>query len=247
MTVYADVLFLVNFVFDAEILAIALKLSSKRLSLPRLLLSACVGGLQGVFVFIPYFRILCAPPSRFILPLVMTAVVFCPCSVRELLFGWLVFLTASFLFSGAAAFFSLGAPVALCLAVPVYLVACLVKRRSVRKTGNAVLVYRGKKLTETGFFDSGNMLFCGESPVILADRSVFERLFGKGFSITAAEEWADARDLRFVPYKALGREGIVRGIRLDFVTVNGKRYDNAVLGYSDEEFSDSLILNGIMI
>ncbi len=246
MTVYADVLFIINFLFDAEILLILLRLYSKKIPLVRLLLSTCIGGLQGIFVFIPYFRILCAPPARFLIPLVLVWAVFAPCKTGELIGAWISFLTISFAFSGAISFFDLKAIYGLLLLIPVYVMLTLLKRNIKRKKSIATLTYKDRKIAEEGLYDSGNALFYNSSPVILADKSVFEKLFGKGFSINAANEWVDAEDLCLVPYSALGGEGTIFGIRLESAVINGKRYDNAVLGYSGDKFKDNLILNSTM-
>lgn len=246
MTVYADIIFLLNMAFDAEILVILLKLYSKKIPVFRLLLSTCIGGMQGIFVFIPYFKIFCSPPARLFMPLFMTMAVFLPCRRRELLEAWCMFLVISFVFSGIITFFDMSALWSLMLLVPVYVAVEAVKRRAVKKRGNAVLIYKDRKISETGFFDSGNMLRFGDCPVILANNVIFERLFGKGFSKNAAEEWVDACDLKFVPYKALGRQGVVFGIRLDCAIIDGKKYENVILGQCDDDFSESLILNGIM-
>ncbi len=246
MTVYADILFLINFAFDLEVLLILLRLYSKKIPPVKLLLSTCIGGLQGIFVFIPYFRMLCSPPARLLVPLLMVALVFFPCRTKELFGAWITFLVISFVFSGLISFLEIKGLWGLLLLVPVYAAVCFVKRRAVKKTGTAVLIYKDRKISEQGFFDSGNMLSSCGNPVILANDDVFKRLFGSGFSINAAAEWTDACDLRVVPYNALGKQGVVFGIRLDCIVVDGKRYDNAVLGYCEDKFSDNLILNGIM-
>lgn len=246
MTVYADILFIINFAFDTEVMLILLRLYSKKIQPIKLLLSTCIGGLQGIFVFIPYFRILCSPPARLLVPLFMVALVFFPCKAKELFGAWVSFLIISFVFSGLMTFLELTALWGLILLLPVYAAVCFVKRKAVKKTGTAVLIYKDRQILEEGFYDSGNMLSCGGNPVILASDAVFKRLFGNGFSINAVSEWADVCDLRFVPYNALGKQGVVFGIRLDSIVVDGKRYDNAVLGYCEDEFSNNLILNGIM-
>lgn len=246
MTVYADIVFLVNFVFDAQILLILLKLSSKKIPPLRFLLSTCIGGLQGIFVFIPYFRILCMPPARFLIPLLMVSVIFSPCKTRELLKLWVIFLTISFVFSGAINFFGLNLVCSLMLPIPLYTAIVVIKKNIVRKKETVILAYHDKKLEQEGFFDSGNMLFHNGNPVILASSDVFKRLFGDGFSINAVSEWIDVRDFCVIPYKALGKTGIVFGIKLDFAVVAGKRYDGVVLGYCNDNFSDNLILNSVM-
>lgn len=246
MTVYADILFLINFAFDAEILAILCKVYSKKIPPARFLLSACLGGLAGVFVFIPYFKILSLPPARIILPIIMTALVFLPCKKGRLAGGAAVFTAISFLFSGAIHFFGMNAFSGLLLPAGLYPAICVVKKNIKRKRSTAVLKYKDRKITVEGFFDSGNLLKSGGAPVILGSRAVFERLFGKGFRIEAAAEWLDSVDIRLVPYSALGKSGAVLGIRLDSAVIDGKVYENTVLAYCEDDFSEDLILNAAM-
>lgn len=246
MTVYADVLFIINFIFDAEILMILLRLYSKKIPALRLLLSTCIGGLQGIFVFIPYFRILCSPPARFLVPFVMVCIVFLPCKTGELISVWTSFLAISFVFSGAITFFHMKAVYGLLLMLPLYVMIVLIKRNIKRKKSQAILVYKDKKISEDGFFDSGNTLFYNEAPVMLANSNVFIKLFGDGFSPGVACEWIDVEDICFIPYTSLGSEGVIFGIKLEYALIGEKRYDNAVLGYSDDKFKDNLILNSTM-
>ena len=65
MSVYLDVAFLINFLFDAEIIILTLKIASKKIAYLRVVFAAFVGGMAGVFVFFPYFRILALPPISF--------------------------------------------------------------------------------------------------------------------------------------------------------------------------------------
>ena len=247
MTVYADVIFFVNFAFDAEIFLILLRLYSKRIPPVRFLLSTCIGGLQGIFVFIPYFRMLCSPPARFLMPLIMVTIVFMPCTKKELTGAWLSFLSISFIFSGAIGFLKLKSIYGLLLLPPIYTLIVIMKRNAKKRKEKVVLAYRERRITYEGFFDSGNMLYYNNMPVMLAQEDVFEKLFGKGFSINAVSEWIDIKDFCVVPYTALGKTGTIFGIRLDFAIVSGKRYDDVVLGFCQDNFSDKLILNSAMI
>ncbi len=246
MTVYADILFLINFAFDAELLLILCKIYSKKVSGIKILLSAAVGGLAGVFTFVPYFGILLLPPAKVVLPAIMTAMVFLPCKKKMLASAAAAFTGMSFMLSGAIHFFDLNALSGLLIPAPVYGIVCIIKRNIRKKRSQVELLYKGRESVENGFFDSGNMLMCGGEPVILGNKAVFERLFGKGFSINAISEWVDSCDVRLVPFSALGKKGAVLGIKLDYAKINGKIYYGTVLAYTEEDFSEDLILNSVM-
>lgn len=246
MTIYADVLFFINFVFDAQLLFVLCKIYSKKPPVFRILLSASIGGFAGVFAFVPYFGILLWPPIKVVLPVLMTSAVFLPCRKKMLLGACLAFCGISFIFSGAVSFFGMSAASGLLIPVLTYLIVCVIKKNIKKGRSRTTLRYKGKKTVEEGFLDSGNMLSSNGAPVILANKAVFERLLGKGFSPLAISEWADSCDVRIVPYTALGKRGAVIGIKLDWAEIGGKRYPGAVLAYSEEEFSEDLILNSAM-
>lgn len=247
MTVYVDVLFFINFAFNLEILVILLKIYSKTIPKARLLFSAILGGMQGVFTFVPYFRILSLPPVFVIFPLVMVMAVFLPCSRKEVISAWISFLTISFVFSGAISFFDASGIWSVLLPVPIYAAVCILKKRAIRKKDRVTLVYKDRTASYDGFFDSGNMLSYNGAPVILANGEVFENLLGKGFCREAAWEWVEAEDLRFVPYTALGGKGVVFGVRLDSCIVGKRCFENVILGFAENDFSDNLILNTVMV
>ncbi len=247
MIVYADLVFLVNFAFDMELLLILLKLTSKKAPPVRLFLSACIGGVQGVFVFIPYFRILAAPPAGLFVPLVMTVLVMYPSRLREYIKVWLLFLCCSFVLSGMMSFFGIDTLWGLLLLVPVYAAVSLIKKTSIKKNLHTALYYGENCVKVEGFMDSGNGMMYRGVPVILANEKIFEKLFGKGFNINAVYEWADSRDICVIPYQALGKTGVVTGVRLDKAVIDGKNYENVILGYFSDNLTDDLILNGIMV
>ncbi len=244
MTIYADILFLINMVFDLEMLLIMLRLCSKKIHIFRLLLSACLGGMQGVFLFIPYFRVLCISPMRFLYPLLTVFIAAKPRGAREAAEEYLVFMGISFLFSGAITFFKIGAYKGLLLILPIYLLICLAKRKLVLKKCNVKLFYKGRSTETEGFYDSGNMLFYNGMPVMLASANVFKKVTGvKDLS----ESCENICDLKVIPYKTLGKTGAVFGITLDKAVVGSKEYENVILARTTDNFQDELILNGNML
>ncbi len=247
MIVYADIVFLVNFAFDMEILLILLKIASKKAPPVRLFLSACLGGVQGVFAFVPYFRILAASLAGLMLPLVMTVIVLYPSRADAYVKGWLLFMGCAFLLSGMMQFFNIKAVYGLLLPLPVYTLVSVIKKTALKKKLHTRLYYGGKSVCIDGFLDSGNKMTYMGTPVILAREEVFAGLFGKGFTINAVWEWADKRHICAVPYRALGREGTVIGVRLDMAEIGGKKYDDIILGCFADNLSEDLILNGTMI
>lgn len=246
MTVYADVLFVVNFLFDAEILILLCKIYSKKIHKIRLIISACLGGVISVFAFYPYLEIFARFPSSIMLPFIMVCVVFCPLDIKDLISRYLSFLAISFILSGAINFFGLNTVFSLLLPIPLYFMICLLRKNIKKKKGEVMLEYAGKTIKTEGFFDSGNMLLSGGLPVVLGSRKIFMELFDCDFSNKNINSLSERFEMRIVPFTSLGKTGTVLGVKLNRIWVDGKEYNDVVLAYAGDKFSDDLVLNSVM-
>ena len=110
-----------------------------------------------------------------------------------------------------------------------------------------MLEYDGKIIEVDGFFDSGNMLLSGGMPVILGNGRVFKELFGCEFSNKNINSLSERFEMRVVPFISLGKSGTVLGVRLNRIWVDGKEYNDIVLAYAGDKFSDDLVLNSVMV
>ncbi len=246
MTVYADISFLINFTFDAEILFILCKVYSKKAPLLKILLAATLGGVLGVLAFIPYFEIFTRPPARFIMPFFMISMVFSPLDRKEIFRRYISYLAVSFIMSGIINFLDLNAFSGLLVPVPVYFLICVLRKNINKKKGEVILEFKNKKLTTDGFYDTGNMLLSGGLPVILASERIFRELLECEISKENIMSLAKRFEMRIIPFMSLGKSGTVMGIKLDRVWVDGRQYDEVVMAYAGNRFSDDLILNSIM-
>lgn len=247
MTVYADILFLINFVFNAEILVVLCKIYSQKIPFLRVFLSSFFGGIISVFSFIPYLEFFARVPAGFVVSFIMVYLVFYPIDRKEMFFKYFLFLSISFMLSGAIFFLGFNAFLALVLPVGMYFSLCMIRKNIKKKKGLVVLEYNDKKIEVSGFFDSGNMLLSGGMPVILGNKRVFKELFGCDFSNENILYLSKSFNMRVVPYVALGKAGTVMGIKLSRIWVDGKEYNDVVLAYAGDKFSDELVLNSIMI
>ena len=244
MSVYLDIAFFINFLFDAEILFLLLKVASKKITYSRLFISALLGGLQGVFVFLPYFRILSLPPVSFLVSFFMVFVAVNPQSKKELFGSYIIFLMIAFFFGGAMTFFRLKAILGLLMILPLYFGLIKIRRKIFKKKINVTLVYKGKILERDAVYDSGNTVQYFGRPVIFGNKRLFYEIVGKK-QIMPNEE--NATDFCLVPYKCVGKSGIAKGIRLDRAVVSDRNFDGAVFCCFEENLTDEVILNGIMI
>lgn len=247
MTVYADVSFFINFMFDAELLILLCKVFFKKINIMRIFFSSILGGLTGVFAFIPYLEIISRAPARFIIPVFMIYIAIKPVNIKSFSNYYISYLCISFIMSGAVHFFDLNAFSGLLIPVPIYLAICLLRKNIKKRKGKVVLEYKDRKIDVEGFFDSGNMLFSGSMPVILGNNKVFESLLDCRIENENIQSLSKKFEMRIVPFMALGKAGTVMGIRLNRIWVDGKEYIDVVLAYAGNKFCDDLILNSIML
>jgi len=246
VTVYADVSFFINFAFDAEILFLLCKVYSKKAPILKIIFASCIGGVLGVFTFMPYLEIITRTPARFIIPFFMIGIVFMPLNRKMFLSQYSAYLAISFVMSGLINFLGLNALLGLLIPIPVYFLICVLRKNINKKKGEVVLEFKNKKLTTDGFYDTGNMLLSGGLPVILGSERIFKELLECEISKENIVSLAKRFEMRIIPFMSLGKAGTVMGIKLDRIWVDGKEYNDVVMAYAGNKFSDDLILNSIM-
>lgn len=172
-TVWADIVWLVNFVLDGVLLWAAGRFGGFICRRLRLSVAAALGALYGVGLLYPALAVLYIMPLPLLFPLLMLWVAFGRMPLRR--FGWLVlcFYLLAAVMGGvalavrpglAAMKFGMGAVwllPALLAAVAMALMSCRWLRRMIRQSGlqvAAVLDFAGRSCTVRCFQDSGNTL-----------------------------------------------------------------------------------------
>lgn len=239
MSVYLDLAFFLNFLFDGELIILSHLICSKKVRPFRVLLAAFLGGVEGVFVFFPYFGILSLPPVSILVSLLITAAAISPCRKRDFFAFYIVFLGSSFFLAGIITFVRAEWLWGGLLILPLYGIVTRIKKEILQKHTTVTLCYKDKKFTKTALYDSGNSVFYFGKPVIMAKKELLGDFFCK-------ENLEECEDICVIPYKTVGKSGVLTGIRLERAIVNGKSYDGAVLGFFDDNLSDEVILNRIM-
>ncbi len=208
ITVYIDVLFAMNLLFNYLLLQMTGLLLKKHIKTARLLVSASVGALYAVLSFFMSDSCICRLPAKLFIGALMAICTLRPKTVWIGIRYICVFYTTVFVMGGMAfAFFyfsdnaaSLGALMrngVLYVNLPVYLLAlvsllCYVLLRIAYAVGTRChlsgkrivpigIQYRGKTVHLRGYRDSGNLLrdeISGRS-VIIAEWKSIAPLFGK--------------------------------------------------------------------
>jgi len=246
LTVYADVAFIINFIYDLELLVLLCKVFSKKVPKMRVFLSAFMGGLLGVFAFLPYLEVLTRPAARFVFPVFYVYMVFKPLGVKDFVNRYLCFVSISFIMSGAITYLGLGVFSGILIPGVIYFLFIVLRKNVIKKKRDVILEYKGKRVMTEGFYDSGNMLLSGGLPVILGNSRIFEKLLDCKVSYENICSLSEKFEMRIIPFISLGKSGTIIGIKLNRIWVDGKKYDDIVLAFAGNKFADELILNSIM-
>lgn len=260
MTVYADVLFFVNFMFCCLALALLAKCLTVRICVPRLLAAAAVGAAGAVIVFCIDAPAFAAALLKLALSAVMiicafgfhkrrTAVYFLIFTLfMAILSGAVIFIISAFSgnvnsvikngivyfdMSGRAFFFSLIA------AYPAsFFLLSLLKEKRKRGFYEITVTKNGKSVSFTALYDSGNLLkepLTGK-PVIVAEWEAVKELF----PYADFEEIAKApyeHGFWTVPYRAMGGNGTLAAFSADGARVRDKELGRVFIGISGAPLS----------
>ena len=128
MSVYLDLAFLINFLFDIELLWITHIICSEKIRPFRIFLAAFMGGLQGVVVFFPFFSALSLPPVNFLISLIMVFTAVSPCKIGKFITFYIIFVSASFFTAGLTVFMHADALMGILLVLPCYFLIVKIKK-----------------------------------------------------------------------------------------------------------------------
>lgn len=251
MTVYLDLLFLLDFFGDFLCLWILSALYVK-VPLWRRFLGAIIGGMYGVLSCLyPFFGIL---PIKFFMPFIISGVAFFPKKLPEFLKVSTIYIISSMLLSGG---------VELCiqnksivrLILSLLGVSCLLvsfisvfKNKIYAKYLPLEIGYDGKKVRCQGFYDSGNrlMLRDGLYKVIVADLTVIKRLISPSVNYENLVEFIPVERLFSVNCTTVESSTLMAFLP-DRVMVNGVIYQDVLVAVSKTPIGEEVILHSVMV
>lgn len=266
MEVYADILFFTNFVMDFLIMKISADILSVKPRLWRVGAAAAAGGIFGVCFFIPDFNFAGTAATSFFEAAFMAFAVFWPCGVKEYFKRIAVMYMVSVILAGAVFFdmmvfeggvikngiFYTSTPRVVIAAGVVYVSAksavSKLKRRASQKISGVVIEFMGKKVRAEAFTDTGNGLTepITKKPVMLIETAVLKKLAGEGCGPNNLCEWIESDRIRFIPYHTIDCDGVLAGIVLDRVYIDGRCIENAVAAVCDKNLKYPVILHAGM-
>ncbi len=265
MVVYADVLMLVNFVVDYFLISLSSRFLQKKVRLWRLLLSAAVGGVFSLYIFLPQSNFLLELTIHILICAILCLIALGFENAKNFLRSVTVLFLVNFAYSGAmiavwlifkpygmainnsVVYFDISPLFFILFSLIGYFLVILL-RRTLKKPFlqntycEATLFCGDEKLVLSGIVDTGNSLkdVFGMSQVFIIDKGIVNLLLG--------DEKYNPTRFRKIPCGTIAGEKLLDGYRIDnaIITFNNKNYDfkNPVLAVSTTPLVDSkLIVN----
>lgn len=270
-TVYADVLFLINFVINMLLLSVTAMISKYPAGLIRKILSASVGAVYSVLMFLPEMDFAGRLPGKLLLLVTMTFVAFGYVNIRTFLKHICLFGGVSLMCGGCVLAYTCFAPeasvavnngivyfntspitVIVCafLCVPVMKIISAVYRRHKNRDYRSILVYKdGKSALLRVMIDTGNMLTdpLSGDPVVVAEKSALGGIVPENIDPGDIEALASCvSGVRIIPFRSLGCEsGIMAGFRPDKIYCDRIVNENITLAVTTGRLSSDGQYNAI--
>ncbi len=247
--IYVDVLLTVNFVINYLLLRLSCTIAGRTRSIGRLLLSAGVGALGSLIIFLPLQNTLVLTGFKLLLSGAMVAIVAGRCPVRQFLFDWLIFFVVNFFFAGlmlalwvlrapdgmfyynGVVYFDLSVFTLLGVTTLAYLLFSLFQRKFRAQTAlpalcQATLVVQGHSIDLTARMDTGNGLqdpYSG-APVALCTLEPLRALpclQNVSPDLPLAQQLQQLPGFRLIPYGTVGHRGMMPAFHPDRITWQG--------------------------
>ncbi len=271
-TVYADVLFLINFLINFILLKITEMFSKRKMTALRLCLAAAFGAAYAVFMFLPQLEILYIFPFKMIVSLIMVLIAYPKSGSVQTVKCCAVFYLVSFSFAGILLaliyftdfakntspklydgifYFDISLTTLIVSSFVSYVVLMLASSIFSRNRNlgirNLKICVDGKECTLTALSDTGNLLTdpISNSSVIIAERNHILPLFPEGIP-SINEPRVSCSRLRIIPYSSLGNEsGIMTGFVPDEIIIDGRKIHDTIVGISETVLSKTNEYNAL--
>lgn len=265
MTVYADVIFVINSISAYVMLYILGRvINNFRIRKKRILISSLCGGVTATVIFCVDIPLYIAYSLRILSVFIMIAIAFFETKGQILRqFVWFVFISGIVMFSmtflasvlqnkfgivmkAGIMYFDIPARVFLIAFVGAYLAMIffvkLFKNRKNKRYYVMTVTHNDKTITVPALFDSGNQLkepITGKCVSILEWEEV-KKIFDIDCEFSQVGEYAEQLKLWVIPYNSLGNpDGILFAFLADNVSISEeyKSVDKTFIGIYGERFS----------
>lgn len=260
MTVYADILVLINTYVNFFVLLSSSALLRLRVPIWKMIIGALMGGFSALIILLPKQNELISCVIHLILALIIVLVSFGLSNWRMVLKRLAIFFATSFIFSGcvycfwlafkpdrliinnSVIYFDISAIELIIVSAVIYAIFMIVRlvcggfNKNQRQTVKLELIHNGRELTYTCLIDTGNMLrdCFTDMPIAVVDNSISRSL---EIDFYAADEAAIRRNkIRFIPFDTVGNSGLMPIFKPDKVKVDGKVKNDVLIGVSARRF-----------
>lgn len=271
MTVYADILVLLNTLVDYFLLLAAGKIIKRRAGMPRILAASLIGGLASLYIFVPETVFIAGLAFRAAVCALMVLAAFGFSGIKNFLrncgifflvtcgYGglmiavWYIFKPNGMLINNSVVYFNISPAVLIGASVAAYVVFIIFSHIFARSSKFAekceITVFADdESITMQGIVDTGNSIedVFGGGEVIIADRKCVKNLFGET-DINVNEKLKPR--YRLMPCGTVAGGGTLEGFRCDNAVVSdGQRtvtLDKPILAVSKAPLKDeySAIVN----
>ena len=264
--VYADMLFLINFIINMillKVMCIFVKYSSK---LFRMSIAACIGSIYAVCMFFPNLKLFYIFPFKMLVSVIMIIIAIPKCTIVKLIKSCAVFYLTSFSFAGIMLaliylsnisdtyvpfvkdgifYFDISIFTLIVSSLIVYALLWLAssvfaksKMMGIRKLK---IELGQRECVLSALCDTGNLLTdpISQMPVIIADKKSIMPLFPSGIP-DITNGCIDGARVRVIPYSSLGaKDAMMTGFVPDRVELDGKSACGVVVGISEDALSET--------
>lgn len=255
MTVYVDILIILNTIVNYFLLLAVQKLTRSHQKRWRILIGAIIGGLSSLLLFIENLGVIMTL-LKILTAILMTTITFGIKPVKRLikcifllfaisfLFGGLMFAIYIFfdkdvlIYSNGIVYFDVDLTFLIVCTIISYLVITLISKITDKKAPKSKERYvtvenAGKTISCTALVDTGNNLRepFSDLPVIMLDKELFKKLF--------TEE-----KMRLIPVSTVNGEALIKAFRPNKITIDNFSTDKVYIGESISSLDEyKMILN----
>ncbi len=264
MTVYADMLFIVNFIINLILLKLCSLLVKVSVSTLRLSLSSAVGAVYAVFMFFPDISFFYIFPFKLAISFAMIMIIVPKARLVRLIKITAVFYLVSFTFAGVLlmliylgsaspaltpavknGIFYFDIPLGSLILASALSYAVIALSQAIFKRNKTIgirslkIILSGRECTVPALSDTGNLLKdpISQAPVIIAEGKFIGSLFPEGIPSLEAGETSNVK-LRLIPYSSLGNKGgMLAGFIPDEVRIDGRKASKVIIAISPDALS----------
>ena len=244
MTVYADVLFITNFIVDYFLIKLTAKITHTNYKTVRILLASFFGGITALYIFVPNVNTVLDILIKLLIAFAVTFITFDFKGIKPFLRNTAVFFAVSFGFAGgmlaiwhiakpngmvinnSVVYFNISPILLIAFSVATYFITALIRHFLSKNQADKDIVkiqfFLKESMTEgKALIDSGNSL-CdafGMSEIIITDKKISD------FLLKNESESEKKKRYRAIPCNTVSGSEILDGFRIDkaIIIENGNK------------------------